>query len=874
MPSADDVTRGTPARDSLGADDAFTRTTPASNTAPPTADFPPRIGPYRCIRAVGRGGMGTVLLAIREEAQFKHRVAIKLLRQGMDTADILRRFELERQVLAALNHANIARLLDAGASEDGRPYFVMEYVEGRPIDEYCDTEGLSVAERLRLFRKVCAAVQFAHQNLVVHRDLKPGNILVGADGEPKLVDFGIAKLLNPDLAQITVATGPELRLMTPEYASPEQVQGLPVSTVSDVYSLGVLLYELLSGHRPYRFVTRVQQEVVRVVCEVEPERPSTAVARVEDVPRRDGTTCHLTPETVAKTRGEPPQKLRRRLSGDLDNIVLKAMQKVPRRRYASVEQLSADLQRHIDGLPVLARPDSRMYRFSKFVRRNRVGVAAVLAIVVALSVGVLGTSWQWRNAERARAQADQARALAEHRTQQFSRLVDGFVEELRGKIHRTEGATAARKLLAATAVDAAERLQEEGADDPQVLRKLAEVYLLAGDVLGGIRTGSEGATDSALDFHRRALEILEPLVSADPEHDGLRCDLARSHTRVADGLRENNEVGAALGHYQTAVDLTRTTIARAPRNPQAARLLASALDGWGDMLLNQGASAEALERYEEAAEVRARLLRASPRDIDLRRALSVSYGKLGKTLAEAGNSAEALEQYTMALAMRQKLVEQSPDVRAKRDLMNTHERMGELLRSSQRADEGEKHVAEALLLASELHEADPLDMRALMDLARVETSEGELRLAQKQPIEAAAAYQRAVTHAEAVTKNGGGGGEGRYRLAQAQAGLGRALAESDPRAGLERCRIALDLYRELLEADWSTALVAERLAATTADCAAACQVLGDRAAALDYYQQAIEALEELAERGALRPELKLRLEEMRARHTEMLADSR
>ncbi|MGB8509212.1 MAG: protein kinase, partial [Pyrinomonadaceae bacterium] len=314
-----------------------------------------RVGSYKLVREIGRGGMGSVYLAVRADDEFQKRVAIKLIKRGMDTDYIVRRFRNERQILASLDHTNIARLLDGGTTDDGLPYFVMEYVEGLPLHHYCDTQKLSVNERLRLFRKVCSAVHFAHQNLIIHRDLKPGNILVTADGTPKLLDFGIAKILNPEIAAHTLdPTTAALRMMTPEYASPEQARGESASVVSDVYTLGVLLYELLTDHRPYRLSNRAPHELARIICEEEPDRPSVVVNLIEVFQPYGGEPVEITPETVARNRSTAPDQLRRQLSGSLDNIVLKALRKEPQRRYQSVEQLSEDISRHLEGLPVSA----------------------------------------------------------------------------------------------------------------------------------------------------------------------------------------------------------------------------------------------------------------------------------------------------------------------------------------------------------------------------------------------------------------------------------------------------------------------------------------------------------------------------------------
>jgi WD40 repeat protein/serine/threonine protein kinase len=361
-----------------------------------------RIGPYRIDRELGRGGMGTVYLATRADAVFSRQVAIKVIRSERVNPESVSRFQQEREILAGFDHPNIARVYDGGTTDDLRPFFVMEYIEGEPIDRYADQHKLNVTERLRLFESVCSAVRYAHQKLIVHRDLKPSNILVTPTGMVKLLDFGIAKLLAAgDL------TGPLLtRLgdfpMTPEYASPEQVMGAAIHTSSDIYSLGVLLYELLTGQRPYRLENRILQEVTRVICHTEPAPPSKAIA---DNPA----------DASSEVREGTSARLKKRLEGDLDNIILKALQKEPERRYASVEQFGNDLERHLQGLPILARRDSFLYRTGKFVRRNRLTIAAGGLVLLSLTAGLIGTTWQARVAHSERIRAErQAQAAALH----------------------------------------------------------------------------------------------------------------------------------------------------------------------------------------------------------------------------------------------------------------------------------------------------------------------------------------------------------------------------------------------------------------------------------------------------------------------------
>ena len=322
-----------------------------------------RIGAYRVVREIGRGGMGAVYLAERADGEFRQRVAVKLIKRGMDTDFILRRFRNERQILATLDHPYIARLLDGGTTDDGLPYFVMEHIEGLPIYRYSDERQLTVVERLRLFCMVCDAVNYAHQKLVIHRDIKPSNILVTPDGVPKLLDFGIAKLLNPEFAgEITLdPTATAMRLMTPEYAAPEQVRGEPVSPATDVYSLGVLLYELLTGHRPYRLRNRSPHEMARVICEEEPPHPSVRITSPEDLlpanqPSEQSAGESDTLGYLYWCRGATVETLRRELAGDLDNVVMKALRKEPAERYRTADELREDIGRFVEGRPVEAPP--------------------------------------------------------------------------------------------------------------------------------------------------------------------------------------------------------------------------------------------------------------------------------------------------------------------------------------------------------------------------------------------------------------------------------------------------------------------------------------------------------------------------------------
>lgn len=387
------------------------------------------IGSYRVVRQIGRGGMAVVYLGVRADDEYRKHVAIKLVLPGLDSDEVLRRFRNERQTLAALDHPNIVKLLDGGNTEAGLPYLVMDYVDGMPIDRYCDANRLSTTERLQLFRHVCGAVHYAHLNLVVHRDLKPSNILVTPEGMPKLLDFGIAKLLNPEFARTLLITQTNLRLMTPEYASPEQIRGEPITPATDVYALGVILYELLTGHRPYQLRHYTSLKIEKLICEMEPLKPSTAVTRSEEVADANApTVTTITPDQVSRTREGDTQKLRRRLLGDLDVIVLKALRKEPQQRYTSADDFSADIRRHLEHLPIKARPSSLTYRVGKFTRRHTEAVAATLMLLLLLS-GL--TTW---------------RILLSHVTPRRSVAVLGF-KNLSGQSDETTFSTTLSELL-------------------------------------------------------------------------------------------------------------------------------------------------------------------------------------------------------------------------------------------------------------------------------------------------------------------------------------------------------------------------------------------------------------------------------------------
>jgi tRNA A-37 threonylcarbamoyl transferase component Bud32 len=504
---------------------------PAVAAAPALGDDPllgRTLGPWRLVGEIARGGMGVVYRAVRDDASFDKEAAVKLLPADVGTSLALSRFRAERSILARLDHPGIARLLDGGTAPDGRPYYVMELVEGEWIDRYCDHRALDVRERLRLFAAVCDAVHYAHQNLVLHRDLKPGNILVTADGRPRLLDFGIAKLLDPEDESAREATVTELRALTPRYASPEQVTGASLTTASDVYSLGVLLYELLSGRPPYEIRTRSPEELVRVVCREEPDRPSAAL-------RRTASSAGTPPPLSAPAPRWPiePQEI----EGDLDWIALKALRKEPERRYASARELAEDVRRHLDGRPVLARPDTFGYRAGKLVRRHRVATAGVSLALAAVVLGLLVSAWQWRRAEAAHAEA-------ERRFEDVRRLAGGLLFEVHDAIERLPGSTPVRALIVNRGVEYLDRLAASS-PSPALQAELAAGYIRLGDVQGRSGDASLGDTTAAIASYRKAVRLAEGLVSPGPATVERRELLARACARLSERARRRSRSSVA-----------------------------------------------------------------------------------------------------------------------------------------------------------------------------------------------------------------------------------------------------------------------------------------------------------------------------------------
>jgi serine/threonine protein kinase/tetratricopeptide (TPR) repeat protein len=708
-----------------------------------------RLGPYRLIREIGQGGMGTVYLGVRDDDAFQKRVAIKVLKRGMDTESIVRRFRHERQILASLEHAFIASLLDGGSTPDGRPYFAMEYVEGQPIVAYCDRKGLDTAARLELFRHVCTAVQYAHQNLIVHRDIKPANVLVMADGTPKLLDFGIAKLLNPELAGQTLApTAPGLQLMTPEYASPEQVRGEAVTTASDVYSLGVLLYELLAGRLPYRLTSRAPADIVRIVCESEPVRPSTAITTI-DQPSAGETSRSGDTHDDSTAASKPNRRLtvdvdrlRRQLAGDLDTIVLKALSKEPPRRYASVDQFSEDVRRHLEGLPVIARKDTWRYRTTKFVRRNRAVVGALAATFAVLVAGIVGTTWQARAARLERARAEQ-------RFGDVRQLAHAFLFDFHDSIADLEGSTPARKLIVTTGLEYLDRLARDAGDRIDLRREIAAAYIKVGDVQGRPFNANLGDTAGALDSYRKATTLYESIGGEAARDEALRREVALAYMRLSDVLTASGDTAASLTFARKSLAIEREVSSDASDPPAARRALAASHTRVGDMLGATGDVTGALEHRRTAVAIMESVLAAAPDDAANIRQLGVTYQKLGNTLGNPNTP--NLGDHVGALAALERSSEVFRTASAKhpnnamfrRNHAVAESNAADVLFALKRFDEALARERRSFAVYEAQAKADPTNAVAQHDLALGHSKIGELLEATGKIAEGLAEQQRA-----------------------------------------------------------------------------------------------------------------------------------
>jgi tetratricopeptide (TPR) repeat protein len=645
---------------------------------------PVRVGPYRLIRELGRGGMGTVFLAERDDEEYYAQVAVKLVRPGMDTEFILARFRRERQTLARLQHPNISRLLDGGTTENGLPYFVMEYIDGPWLTAFAADRRMPVDDRVRTFLDVCSAVDYAHRNFIIHRDLKPGNILVDPDGVPKLVDFGICKLLR---AGAIAATDSAVAPMTPDYASPEQVRGDAVTPLSDIYSLGAVLYELLTGTCPRRYgrLTRVAIEQM--------SRAGIAL-----------------PSTVA---GD--QAIARQLKGDLDSILMRALETEPERRYQGAAQLAEDLRRYLHDEPVHAQLQTVRYRAFKFVRRHRGHVLAAAAVLVTLTAGLAVSIHE---AQRASSRQQQVRMMA-----------DKLVFDVHDAVRDLPGSTKARAVIVQTALHYLDASVNSVHGDGVAEKELAKAYRRLGDVQGNLRGANLGDSSGALARYRQAITLLDDAIRRAPGDLDAATERLVLYNRIGTLHAFTGQLRDAV---QTMEDGIRFGRAYTGSSDADVRMALSALYlDCGDAKRNMNDYAAALRDSSDALNLSRRVAAERPADPATRSSLANAYAAVG--MAESGlNQLEpALAHLRQGIAEMEKLVASDPrNVSWNRDLMLAYGHEADVLGNPGLHNLGDRAGAlqayrKAAAIGKTLYETDRADQRAAADygivLTRVET---------------------------------------------------------------------------------------------------------------------------------------------------------
>ncbi|MGQ0650283.1 MAG: serine/threonine protein kinase, partial [Gemmatimonadaceae bacterium] len=661
------------------------------------------VGPYKLVRLIAQGGMGAVYEGRRADDDFEKRVAVKFVRRGANNELTVQRFRHERSILASLEHRNIAALLDGGVLPGGHPYFVMEFVEGAPITQYADEQRLSLRERILLMRQVCRAVQHAHERLVIHRDLKPGNIFVTTDGTVKLLDFGIAKLLGPQSDDSPVTQGHE-RAMTLEYASPEQLKGAAVSTATDVYSLGVVLYELLVGQRPFDAQNRALVDITRTICETPAVRPSEAVAA----------------DAVAARSAGSLRGLQRELSGDLDAVILMALRKETDRRYGSADRLSQDLRRFLDGRPVTAGPDRLRYRMRKFITRHRWQTGAAVLLLLSLIGGAITTARQARRAEE--------------RYRDGRRLANALIADVHDAIADLPGATAVRARLIRPALDYLDRASRDVGNDRGLDRELIFAYQRIGDVQGNPTNANLGDIDGARESYRKGREIAERLVAdGPPEEPSLRA-LALVSERLADVTAPNGDVREAVAYQRRALTMYER-ISREWPSAGAAHALAVSRLKLGDLLghpafRNLGDTAAAMAEYRAAQA----LFEVAATDTATdgfrnRRYRALLSERMGR-IARDGRDPAAVQMLETSLTLRQALALERPtSVEAQRDVAITHFLICALHLEDGRNAEARTSCGNSFAIRERLYQADPRNSQLVRGMGLIHKRLGDIEAA-------------------------------------------------------------------------------------------------------------------------------------------------
>ena len=759
---------------------------------------PTRIGPYRIERALGEGGMGVVYLGLQDEPVRRH-VAIKLIRPGMDSREIVQRFESERQALALMSHPNVAHVYDAGADELGRPYFVMEYVDGAPITEWCDKQRLAPRARLELFLQVCDAVQHAHAKGIVHRDLKPTNVLVATrEGKPfpKVIDFGIAKAVQRQHGERQMLTDHGQLVGTPEYISPEQAAGeADIDTRTDVYALGVMLYELLSGALPFdRKMLRgsAHEEMRRIIREADAARPSTRLSRLEP----------NTVARIARRRNLDPSSLRRVLRGDLDWITMKALEKDRERRYASPGELAADVQRHLRSEPVVAGPPTARYRLGKFVRRHRAVVIAGALVFAALVGGIVTTASQAVRATRAEYHARTEEQLAKRRFNELRKLAGSFMFEVDETL-QTAGPTKAREKLVNTARQYLDALARESPTEPALTRELVQGYLRVGSVQYYPGTAHLGDVAGALDSYRKALDLARAHAAARPDDADAARLLGGCYVYLAEAQADSNDAGAALGSFASARETYEALVRRKPNEFNARRNIGLVCEKLANLYKHLGRAADSLASRRESVRVYESLLVERPNDAMLRRDVTLAHDGLATLLMDMGRVVEALPHATEALEMAEARLRDAPDnPMLRRDVLLLSQHIATIQRLLGHAPLAVAPARRAVEIARATAQADASNKQAVRDVGGAHTTLGEALIPAGRTREAVEALRQSIDVRAALLEQSPDDRQLLGWIANAREALAAALRQAGNLAEAQaEAQASVDMRRRRVDAE-------------------------------------------------------------------------
>jgi eukaryotic-like serine/threonine-protein kinase len=720
-------------------------------------------------------------------------------------------------------------MLDGGSTESGLPYFVMEYVDGMPIRKYCDEHSLGIDGRLELFQKVCSAVSYAHQNLVVHRDLKPSNILINKEGQPKLLDFGIAKLLGPDWGESTAeATATQFRVMTPEYASPEQIEGKPATTAADVYSLGVVLYELLTGARPFKTENREPIEIAKAVLSSEPQKPSAAISR---------RTSNNAGSTAGNgTAGTPRPIDSRSLTGDLDNIVLKALRREPERRYQSVAEFSDDIRRYLTGLPVTATADSKLYRFSKYFKRHRASVIGTAAAALLLLAATGVATFQYTVAQREKAAAE--KRFAETRV-----LAKSMLYDLHDKIEQLSGSTAAREFLIESALKYIDGLAAEKTDDPDLQTELADAYQRIADIQGGLWRPNLGQREKAEENYSKATAILEGLVEKHPERYRLKWKLSQLYAAAADSAYQRTDLASYSAFAEKAFEQVVPIESSFENDAYSEYYICDLIGAYhrsarakavnGDF---EGAYALGLKGRDIATAAKLRF----PQSPEVANALGVIEASFAELLTAMKRYDEAIEIYYASLETQKKdNIPGRETAQIERNLVVTYSAVAKIEGLVGRFSEAISNIDKAIAIASRMSAADPKNADGKLILANIRSAKGAIMQAAGNDSAAISVLIPVLEDWKMLRSADPSNQIVRFMESDAYGALGKAYlargvatkARADLLAAYEMLQKAYDTSKEFRDAGLTTgpeAAETDVLAEKLAQCRAALNQAGDR----------------------------------------------